>query len=234
MKYKIKTEFNACGNQVIEAKSPQDAYKKACEKVFKTNQDNADNNKNKKIRLSDTDKFFYERPKSDVLIIDENDNIFCADGRRYEEYLEENYNLYESDYIDNKNIGSLHFIWGVKSPSDTSEELKASFDTTNDIDIVYNSDTKMYILSFEELHHFQGRSELIKYLDNLLCELKKYMSEKGYETEELKKTNECSIFEKSNPTIVLREMSSLEAKTLLDLFYKFKLFISCYKKITQN
>ena len=92
------------------------------------------------------------------------------------------------DYVDDEyNCGNLKFIWGVTSWDDLTGK-DAFLHTMNDIDIIYDRDTKLYNLSIETIYMFEGNKEEeeYKYLRYLLDKFSKYMDDnnlsKDYKT----------------------------------------------------
>lgn len=126
------------------------------------------------------------------------------------------------DYEDNSyNIGSLQFIWGVKSHDDLSDSYDAHFYTMNDIDITYDRKTKLFMLGIETAYALQGnrKEEECKYLRQLLEAFTEFMNDNGYS-----KTYDKCLF-MAQPTL----LSS--AESIEELYINFKIFVEGYCKV---
>ena len=135
-----------------------------------------------------------------------------------QKYLKSKNNELKSEYEDDKyNCGSLKYIWGVKSWDDITNK-NACLHTMNDIDIIYNRDTKLYNLSIETIYMFEGNKEEeeCKYLRHLLDKFSKYMDNnnlsKDYKT-------------------YLAMYDCFSAETIEELYFKFKIFVGGYCKV---
>lgn len=73
---------------------------------------------------------------------------------------------------------TYEFIWGIKSIDDLTD-CEANYDTINDIDILYDKESKTYSLGIETIYEFGNEKEK-KYITKLFNELTKWMSSKGY------------------------------------------------------
>lgn len=134
----------------------------------------------------------------------------------YEEKLKRLYSDYNGD--DAYNCGTLKFIWGVKS-WDCLSSADACIYTMNDIDICYDRETKKYMLGVETAYMFDDKFAEVEYLDRLLSFFTKYMIDNNLSTEEpyfLWMSNSCT---------------SMEAKTIEELYTNFKIFVEGYKAL---
>ena len=128
------------------------------------------------------------------------------------------------DYIDNEyNNGSLKFIWGVTSWDDLTSK-DANLFTMNDINIIYDRDTKLYMLGIETAWIFDGNEEEIKkeeckYLRQLLDAFTKYMDDNGY----LKDYSTCLYMR--------RPQLEDSAESIGELYFNFRVFVEGYCKI---
>lgn len=128
-----------------------------------------------------------------------------------------------SDYEDNEyNIGSLKFIWGIKSYDDLSSGENANLYTMNDIDITYDRKTKLYMLGIETAYMFNGNRKEgeCEYLRGLLASFSKFMDDNGY----AKDYDKC-LFMTQPPTI----LSS--AENIEELYINFKIYVEGYCRV---
>jgi len=129
-----------------------------------------------------------------------------------------------SDYIDDEyNNGSLKFIWGIISWDDLNGK-DANLHTMNDIDIIYDRDTKLYMLGIETAWVFDGNEEEIKkgecrYLRQLLDAFTKFMDDNGY----LKDYDTCLYMR--------RPYLNDSAESIGELYFNFKVFVEGYCKV---
>lgn len=120
------------------------------------------------------------------------------------------------------------FVWGLKSYDDLSKSEANNF-TMNDIDITYHDNN--YYLSIEEIYLFDSEEDRIFYLNSLQQKLKDYVLSKGYSEKEITDLYECSSFSHYYPTAVMQDMVEMKATTLIDLYYKFTLFVVAYTAV---
>ena len=117
---------------------------------------------------------------------------------------------YDDYYYEN-----MEFVWGVKSWDDLTG-ADANLHTMNDIDIIYDKDEKIYMLSVETAYMFDSYVDECEYLQNCLNAFTKYMDDNG-----LKKDTRFDLFMGSPCT-------SMEAKTIEELYINFKIFVNGY------
>ena len=128
------------------------------------------------------------------------------------------------DYIDDEyNNGSLKFIWGIISWDDLTGK-DANLHTMNDIDIIYDRDTKLYMLGIETAWIFDGNAEEIKkgecrYLRQLLNAFAKFMDDNGY----LKDYGTCLFMR--------RPQLEDSAESIGELYFNFRVFVEGYCKV---
>lgn len=92
-------------------------------------------------------------------------------------FFKQQYSIAEDTYND-----THEFIWGIKSASDLSYGEPDLY-TMNDIDIVYDKESKMYSLSIETIYQFTNNQEGEKfYIQHLFNKLTEWMDSKGYDT----------------------------------------------------
>ena len=119
---------------------------------------------------------------------------------------------------DSKN--QTHFVWGVKSFDDLSGAEPGLY-TMNDIEICYDSVNGTYILGLETLYEFANTEGKIKYLEGLLSSFHDYLDEN-------------QLFDLSwNPFNLYWYTKGrfFEAKSLTELYYKFKIFVSGFSSM---
>ncbi len=92
------------------------------------------------------------------------------------------WNKHQYSIEENTYINTHKFIWGIKSASDLSYG-EPDLCTMNDIDIVYDKESKMYSLSIETIYQFTNNQEGEKfYIQHLFNKLTEWMDSKGYDT----------------------------------------------------
>jgi len=128
------------------------------------------------------------------------------------------------DYIDDEyNCENLKFIWGIISWDDLTGK-DANLHTMNNIDIIYDRDTKLYMLGIETAWVFDGNIKEIKksecrYLRQLLDAFAKFMDDNGY----LKDYDTCLFMR--------RPQLEDSAESIEELYFNFKVFVEGYCKI---
>lgn len=129
--------------------------------------------------------------------------------------------LYADWKDDEYNCGPLKYIWGIKSYDDLSETRDANFYTLNDLDIYFNRDNKLYMLSLETIYSFETVADRIKYLNRLLNTFREYMINN-------------SLFDSNYDPFFLYIYNygkMFEAESLTELYYKFKIFVTGYSNL---
>ena len=121
---------------------------------------------------------------------------------------------------DEYNCGPLKFIWGVKSHDDLTAN-GVNFYSMNDIDIVYNRDTKMYLLGIETIYLFESHKYRIEYLNNLLDEFREYLYKNNLFEVDI---NPQHLYLYNNGEMFISD-------NLTDLYYKFKIFVKGYENL---
>ncbi len=116
-------------------------------------------------------------------------------------------NEYETTY---------EFIWGIES-IDNLTDRAASCDTMNDIDILYDKESKTYSLGIETIYGFGNeREKEKKYITKLFNELTKWMSSKGYNI-----TKELDIYDVFTAGLNINS----EFESLEQLYATFKFMV---------
>lgn len=129
--------------------------------------------------------------------------------RRAAKYDEEMTKKYGDSSLENDD---LKHIWGVKSWDDLTG-ADACMYTMNDIDITYDKKDKVYILGIETAYVFKTHADECEYLQDCLRAFTKYMDDNG-----LQKNKPYNLF-MGNPH------TSIEAKTIEELYTNFKIFV---------
>lgn len=128
---------------------------------------------------------------------------------------------YYDDYIDEYETKSMKFIWGVKSWDDLTG-ADACLYTMNDIDIIYDKNTKRYMLGIETAYLFETRADECRYLKDCLEAFTKYMDDNGLNK------NEPYRLWMNNPC------TNMEAETIEELYTNFKIFVDGFCKLCQE
>ena len=124
-----------------------------------------------------------------------------------------------SDYADDEyNDGSLKFIWGIKSYDDLSDS-DANLYTMNDIEIVYDRDTKQYMLGIETSYLFDDIQADCEYYKRLLDYFTQYMNDNGLSTE----PHYCPFF----ANLDMR----FEADSIEELYTRFKIVVTGFYNV---
>ena len=119
------------------------------------------------------------------------------------------------DYKDNEfNCGSLEFIWGIKSVDDLTKGNNAHLYSMNDIDIIYDRDTKLYSLGVETAYIFKDINAECRYLKELLDLFSKFMDDNGHN-----KNYYINLFMKDVST-------STSAEIIEELYANFKIYVN--------
>lgn len=228
MEFRVQVNTNSYGYVTVEADNAKEAYSKTKELVLKSNYDHYNNISNNDINLSNIADPVYEIEDS-CIILDSNNILYHKDGLTYKNYLE----LLEEDF--EKSSEDNIFIWGIKSPDDLSNNEESNESTMNDIEIFYNKNTKQYSLDIEEIYEFEdGEKGRINYISNLIDKFREYLiKEKNISEEDLNSYENFSSI-KYYPTYTLKDICTLEAPTLLDLYLKFKFNLEVYELLMKK
>ena len=123
------------------------------------------------------------------------------------------------DYVDDEyNRGNLKFIWGIKSYDDMSSSY-ANMWTMNDIEIVYDRDTKQYMLGIETSYLFDDIQADCEYYKRLLDYFTQYMNDNRLSTE----PHYCPFF----ANLDMR----FEADSIEELYTRFKIVVTGFYNI---
>ena len=76
---------------------------------------------------------------------------------------------------------SIKLIFGVKSYDDLCE-CDVNLYTMNDLDVLYDKETKKYSVSVEAIYQFDSIEGQVRYLNQLLHEFTKYMTDNKLDT----------------------------------------------------
>ena len=122
------------------------------------------------------------------------------------------------DYVDDEyNLGSIKHIWGVKSYDDLSGH-DVCLHTMNDIEIIYDRETKKYSLSIEAAFCFDDnrKENECKYLKELLDAFTGYMDDNNYS-----KDYDICLFMRG------WDIKS-KAESIEELYANFKIYVDGY------
>lgn len=75
---------------------------------------------------------------------------------------------------------SIKLIFGVKSYDDLCE-CDVNLYTMNDLDVIYDKQTKKYSISIEAFYQFKSINSEVKYLNGLLEKFTKYMTDNNFD-----------------------------------------------------
>lgn len=123
--------------------------------------------------------------------------------------------LFKKKEESNTQVGEYKFIWGVKSYDDLTTS-EPNLYTMNDLDICYNEKEGTYILGIETIYMFNNRVSKDQYLAQLLTSFYDYLVNNNLFNASFDPTN----------LYVYNDGKLFEAKTLTELYYKFKLFVN--------
>lgn len=130
------------------------------------------------------------------------------------------YKLKYKDYSeeDGTQLGNLKFIWGIKS-QDNIVKCPANLHTMNDIDITFDREKQVYMLGIETAYVFNNKEAECDYLKELLNYFANYMYRNKLKTD-------CSY------GLFMSDLSiEFEAKSIEELYIKFKVFVEGYCKV---
>ena len=111
---------------------------------------------------------------------------------------------------DEYNCAHLQWVWGILAKEQAEIDGEANFYTLNDLAIYYDRQTNKYYLDIESSYCFSTIEEEHNYITRLYREFKIWME-----------SNHCDTTARLPMGAGL---TSLEAKTLPQLFYKFKVY----------
>lgn len=113
---------------------------------------------------------------------------------------------------DQYNCGPLKFIWGINSKGVEVD----NFYELNDLQIVYNRDTKKYMLDLDTT--VSKDTGVVSHLEELLNIFTKYVADKIENIDPLN----LSLYWNGE---------LFQADSITELYYKFKLFVKGYSNI---
>jgi hypothetical protein len=137
----------------------------------------------------------------------------------YKIYLKYRYPDWEDDQYNN---GRFKFVWGVE---DVYNPLigEASFNTVNDIEIVYDRKMDLYTLNIKTAYLFKdGKSAEVDYLNKLLDSFKIMLWGKQLNLNEPYQMWMC------------KPCTHLTASSLPELYTNFKIFVEGYKVLYEQ
>lgn len=119
---------------------------------------------------------------------------------------------------DEYSCGNLRFVWGVKS-KECMSPCPANLYTMNDIDIVYDTKKRVYILGVNSLYKFNTHKEEAQYLLKLLDYFSDFMKRHDYEM------NDPYYYFEYAPRIVTA------SAYISELYTMFKIFVKGYEAV---
>ena len=137
-------------------------------------------------------------------------------------YYRLKYSDYMEKYMQGKLICDLEFIWGIKAGDELCKG-DASFHMMNDIEILYNRETKEYHLGVETIYGFKTKKDKIDYYLELLGYFKEYMIKNNLDIS-------TSIFSNAQMTGYF----NFKADSIEDLYSVFRINVLGYIEVLLN
>lgn len=109
----------------------------------------------------------------------------------------------------------MKFIWGVKSWDDLTGH-DANMMTMNDIDIIYDKNSKQYLLGIETAYCFKNYESECEYLKECLNAFTKYMNDNNLDTN------------KHFELFMANVSTEIKADNIEELYTNFKIFVNGY------
>lgn len=164
--------------------------------------------------------------------------VACAKFDTNQRFFDEEYRQYDNSGLPipdeaedeaEEDTTESTFVFGILSGDDLSDAECASEATMNDLDIIYRNGE--YFASIEEIYSFETPEDRHQYLKSLEQQFRSYLLDLGIPEERLDDLKRCSAFEKHYMTEIISDIMPLKARTLVDLYYKFALFVKIEEAI---
>ena len=119
---------------------------------------------------------------------------------------------------------SIKLIFGVKSYDDLCK-CDANLYTMNDLDVIYDKQSKKYSADVEAIYQWDDKSGIVIYLQSLLNQFTKYMTDNNLDT-----NYKISFYDMFYGKIAME----CEADTIEELYAKFKFMVDGYCNIWED
>ena len=119
---------------------------------------------------------------------------------------------------------SIKLIFGIKSYDDLCE-CGANLYTMNDLDVIYDKESKRYSASVEAIYQWDDKSGIVRYLQSLLSQFTKYMTDNNLDT-----NYKISFYDMFYGKIAIE----CEADTIEECYAKFKFMVDGYCRIWED
>ena len=120
---------------------------------------------------------------------------------------------------------SIKLIFAILSGDEMVRRYGATLYTMNDLDVIYNKQTKKYIADVEAIYQWDDKSGIIRYLQSLLNQFTKYMTDHNLDT-----NYKISFYDIFYGHIGIR----CEADTIEELYTKFKFMVDGYCRMWEE
>ena len=118
----------------------------------------------------------------------------------------------------------IKLVFGIKSYDDLCR-CGANLYTMNDLEFVYHKETKKYSISIEAIYQWDDKSGIVKYLQSLLNQFTKYMTDNN-----LKTNYKISFYDIFYGKIGIE----CEADTIDECYAKFKFIVDGYCRMWEK
>ena len=136
---------------------------------------------------------------------------------KYMKFEEDRFNKY-GDCEDEK----IKLIFGTLSCDEMVRQYGATLYTMNDLDIIYNKESKKYSASVEAIYQWDDEGGIVKYLQSLLSQFTKYMIDNNLDT-----TYKIVFYDIFYGNITM----DCVADTIEECYAKFKFMVEGYCKV---
>jgi flagellin-specific chaperone FliS len=145
------------------------------------------------------------------------DYILNKQFERQLKFEEDRFNKY-GDCEDEK----IKLIFGTLSYDEMVRQYGATLYTMNDLDIIYDKESKKYSASVEAIYQWDDKSGIFKYLQSLLSQFTKYMIDNNLDT-----TYKIVFYDIFYGNITI----DCVADTIEECYAKFKFMVEGYCKM---
>lgn len=139
--------------------------------------------------------------------------------KRFDKQMKEENEVFDK-YGDCENE-SIKLIFGVKSYDDLCK-CGANLYTMNDLDVIYDKNSRTYSVSIESIYHWDDKKGILTYLKNLLSQFTQYMIDNRLDT-----NYKISFYDMFYSKICI----DCVADTIEECYAKFKFMVDGYCNI---